>query len=218
MPPATSAAPCSAILSWGQTVARHDSRRAGRRTRTTAAASCRRARRRGGAERLGAKEQGSLAGDVDALVSALDARAALEIGITQALGDWLTNEAERDALVARLRAFTPLVRGTTPAHVSRYIRASDAFHRIFFSLLRNPALFEIYNAMDLPELMRRVLEVAPISIREVFDDHKALDRRAAQRRRQCHLRRHDRKGQPRPRRARQLPGRRVQGRPSAAVA
>jgi DNA-binding GntR family transcriptional regulator len=123
---------------------------------------------------LGAKEQGSLAGDVDALVSALDARAALEIGITHALGDWLSNAAERDALVARLRAFTPLVRGTTPVHVSRYIRASDAFHRIFFSLLRNPLLFEIYNAMDLPELMRRVLEVAPISIREVFDDHKAL--------------------------------------------
>ena len=78
---------------------------------------------------VGAKEQGSLAGDVDALVSALDARAALEIGITQALGDWLSTEAERDALAARLRAFTPLVRGTTPAHASRYIRASDSFHR-----------------------------------------------------------------------------------------
>jgi len=122
---------------------------------------------------VAAKEQGSLAGDVDALVSALDARAALEIGITQALADWLSTEAERDALAARLRAFTPLVRGTTPAHVSRYIRASDSFHRIYISLLRNPVLFEIYNAMDLPELMRRVLEVAPVSIREVFDDHKA---------------------------------------------
>jgi len=123
---------------------------------------------------LGALEQGSLAGDVDALVSALDARAALEIGIMQTLGDWLANETERDVLVARLRAFTPLVRGTTAQHVSRYIRASDAFHRIFFSLLRNPALFEVYNSMDLPELLRRVLEVAPISIRELFDDHKSL--------------------------------------------
>ena len=28
--------------------------------------------------------------------------------------------------------------------------------------------------MDVPELMRRVLEVAPPSIREVFDDHKGL--------------------------------------------
>jgi DNA-binding GntR family transcriptional regulator len=28
--------------------------------------------------------------------------------------------------------------------------------------------------MDLPELMRRVLVVAPTSIREVFDDHKGL--------------------------------------------
>jgi long-chain acyl-CoA synthetase len=121
-----------------------------------------------------AKEQSSLAGDVDALVLALDARAALEIGIAHALGVSLTIEAEREALVTRLRAFTPLVRGTSPTHVLRYIRADDAFHRIFFSLLRNQSMFEIYNAMDLPELMRRVLEVAPPSIREVFDDHKGL--------------------------------------------
>ena len=121
-----------------------------------------------------AKEQDSLAGEVDALVMALDARAALEIGITQSLGNALSIEAERDALVARLRAFTPLVRGTSAAHVARYIRADDAFHRIFLSLLRNQPLFDIYNSMDVPELMRRVLTVAPISIREVFDDHKAL--------------------------------------------
>jgi DNA-binding GntR family transcriptional regulator len=121
-----------------------------------------------------AKEQESLASDVDALVLALDARAALEIGITQSLGNALMVEAERDALVARLRAFTPLVRGATPAHVARYIRADDAFHRIFLSLLRNPWLFDIYNAMDVPELMRRVLIAAPPTIREVFDDHKGL--------------------------------------------
>jgi DNA-binding GntR family transcriptional regulator len=121
-----------------------------------------------------AKEQSSRAADVDALVQALDARAAIEIGITQSLGDSLSAETEREALVARLRAFTPLVRGAGAAHVSRYIRGDDAFHRVFLSLLRNPALFEIYNAMDVPELMRRVLEVAPPSIREVFDDHKGL--------------------------------------------
>jgi long-chain acyl-CoA synthetase len=121
-----------------------------------------------------AKEQSSRAADVDALVQALDARAAIEIGITQSLGDSLTTDAEREALVARLRAFTPLVRGAGSTHVSRYIRGDDAFHRVFLSLLRNPALFEIYNAMDVPELMRRVLEVAPPSIREVFDDHKGL--------------------------------------------
>src|SRR5258706_1049182 len=121
-----------------------------------------------------AKEQESLAGDVDSLVQALDARAALEIGIPQSLGSALLIETQRDALVARLRAFTPLVRGAGPAHVARYIRADDAFHRVFLSLLRNPCLFEIYNSMDLPELMRRVLIVAPASIREVFDDHKGL--------------------------------------------
>jgi long-chain acyl-CoA synthetase len=121
-----------------------------------------------------AKEQSSREGDVDALMMALDARAALEIGITQTLGSALTGEAEREALVARLRAFTPLIRGTSTAHVARYVRADDAFHRIFLSLLRNQVLFDIYNAMDVPELMRRVLEVAPPSIREVFDDHKGL--------------------------------------------
>jgi long-chain acyl-CoA synthetase len=121
-----------------------------------------------------AKEQSSRETDVDALMMALDARAALEIGITQTLGAALTVESEREALVARLRAFTPLVRGTSPAHVARYVRGDDAFHRIFLSLLKNPVLFEIYNGMDVPELMRRVLEVAPSSIREVFDDHKEL--------------------------------------------
>ncbi len=121
-----------------------------------------------------AREQNSREGDVDALMMALDARAALEIGITQTLGPALTSETERESLVARLRAFTPLVRGMSPAHVARYVRGDDAFHRIFLSLLRNPLLFDIYNGMDVPELMRRVLEVAPPSIREVFDDHKGL--------------------------------------------
>jgi DNA-binding GntR family transcriptional regulator len=121
-----------------------------------------------------AAEQESLAGDIEALVEALDARAALEIGITQSLGNALSVEAERDALAARLRAFTPLVRGTSASHVARYIRADDAFHRIFLSILRNQHLFDVYNSMDLPELMRRVLTVAPLSLREVFDDHKGL--------------------------------------------
>ena len=121
-----------------------------------------------------AKEQSSREADVDALMMALDARAALEIGITQMLGAALTVESQREALVARLRAFTPLVRGTSAAHVARYVRGDDAFHRIFLSLLKNPVLFDIYNGMDVPELMRRVLEVAPLSIREVFDDHKEL--------------------------------------------
>jgi long-chain acyl-CoA synthetase len=121
-----------------------------------------------------AKEQENLAGDIDALVIALDARAALEIGVAQMLGSALAVETQRDALVARLRAFNPLVRGTSAAHVARYIRADDAFHRVFLSFLRNQHLFDIYNAMDVPELMRRVLTVAPLSTREVFDDHRGL--------------------------------------------
>jgi DNA-binding GntR family transcriptional regulator len=121
-----------------------------------------------------AKEQENLAGDIDALIMALDARAALEIGVAQMLGSALAVETQRDALVARLRAFNPLVRGTSAAHVARYIRADDAFHRVFLSFLRNQHLFDIYNAMDVPELMRRVLTVAPLSTREVFDDHRGL--------------------------------------------
>ena len=121
-----------------------------------------------------AKEQTDRAADVDALVQALDARAAIEIGITQTLGATLTLPAERDILVARLRAFTPLVRGTGARYVWRHIRADDAFHRVFLSALRNSMLFEVYNAMDIPELMRRVLEVAPLSIRGEFDDHTGL--------------------------------------------
>jgi long-chain acyl-CoA synthetase len=121
-----------------------------------------------------AKEQEDLAGDIDALIMALDARAALEIGVAQILGSALAIEARRDALVARLRAFNPLVRGSSAAHVARYIRADDSFHRVFLSFLRNQHLFDVYNGMDVPELMRRVLIVAPLSTREVFDDHRGL--------------------------------------------
>ena len=122
-----------------------------------------------------AKEQSSLAGDVDALVLALDARAALEIGITQALGVSLTIEAEREALVdaaarvhaARSRHQRRRTCCATSAPTTRSTASSSA-------CCATRSLFEIYNAMDLPELMRRVLEVAPPSIREVFDDHKGL--------------------------------------------
>jgi long-chain acyl-CoA synthetase len=166
------AAAVRAILSWGETS------RAGIRVALGADDLAGDELRPGGVvEDLSiaqAREQQGLEGDVDALVLALDARAALEIGITQSLGPSLTIEAEREALVARLRAFTPLVRGKGSTHVMRYIRADDAFHRVFLSLLRNPSLFGMYNAMDVPELMRRVLEVAPPSIRGVFDDHTGL--------------------------------------------
>ncbi len=159
-----------------------------------------------------AKEQDSLAGDVDALVMALDARAALEIGITQSLGNALSIEAERDALVARLRAFTPLVRGTSASHVARYIRADDAFHRIFLSLLRNQPLFDIYNAMDVPELMRRVLrrraDLDPRDLRR----SQGADERPACRQRRRDQRRHHRARQPRPHGSGDLPRRHRQSR------
>ena len=64
------------------------------------------------------------------------------------------------------------------------------------SLLRNQSLFEIYNGMDVPELMRRVLEVAPPSIREVFDDHKGLTDALRSGDAECHGRGHHRARQP----------------------
>ena len=83
----------------------------------------------------GAGERG---GDVDALVSALDARAALEIGIMQ--------DARRHRLANgpsamcwwRVCAPSPRSCAATAQHVSRYIRASDAFHRIFFQPAPQP--------------------------------------------------------------------------------
>ena len=154
-----------------------------------------------------AKEHDTLAGNVDALVLALDARAALEIGITQSLGSALSVEAERDALVARLRAFLPLVRGASPAHVARYIRADDAFHRIFLSLLRNPCLFDIYNSMDLPELMRRVLDRRAAVYPRSFRRPQRAHQRAAQRQRGRRQRRDHGAREPRAFGARRLPRR-----------
>jgi DNA-binding GntR family transcriptional regulator len=121
-----------------------------------------------------AAEHESFAEDIDDLIRVLDARAAIEIGIAQLLRTSLAEEPELHALVCRLRSFIPLVRGASPGQIARYIRTDDAYHRHFLSLLRNPCLFQIYNALDVPELLRRVLTLAPRSTREAFDNHRAL--------------------------------------------
>lgn len=111
---------------------------------------------------------------VDALLIALEARAAMEIGVTQLLVDAETTLPERKRFVARLKAAIPLVRGSDSAHAARYARADDAFHRTILSLLNNEPLMEIYNRIDIPELMYRILEVTPVTVRDALDNYQAL--------------------------------------------
>ncbi len=87
-----------------------------------------------------------------ALAEALDARAALEIGVLRLVGDRST-EADRELLSARLLVRTPLLRGDDDAHVDRYVRADDAYHRAFIETLDNPAVQAIYTGFGIPRLM-----------------------------------------------------------------
>ena len=81
-----------AILSWGKHVASGVRGALGaRRNRPAARRAAARRRSSRTCRSPWRRSRSSLAGDVDALVLALDARAALEIGITQSLGDALSH-------------------------------------------------------------------------------------------------------------------------------
>lgn len=122
----------------------------------------------------GLKPVRDLVSDVTELLEALEARAALEIGITQVLASAETTLPERSRFVARLKAAIPLVRGTDSAHAARYTRADDTFHRIIVGLLENERLIELYNRIDPSETLFRVLEVAPVTVRDALDNYQAL--------------------------------------------
>lgn len=107
------------------------------------------------------------------LAEALDARAALEIGILRLVGDGMT-VADREQLVARLVARTPLVRGADPIHVTRYVHADDAFHRSFVGVLRNDALLDVYTSFGIAELMQQAMGAMLPAARAVMDDHRHL--------------------------------------------
>ena len=111
--------------------------------------------------------------DRAALAEALDARAALEIGVLRLIGNKLT-ETDRELLSARLLVRTPLLRGDDAAHVDRYVRADDAYHRAFIETLDNPAVQAIYTGFGIPRLMRETMKSALPEARAVMDEHTDL--------------------------------------------
>lgn len=119
-------------------------------------------------------EKSDFASDVDALLRALEARAALEIGITQLLAAADTTVPERARLVARLKAAIPLVRGSGSLHAARYARADGAFHHIIIGLLENERIADLYNGIGLSDALFRVLESTSVAVRDALDDQQSL--------------------------------------------
>jgi long-chain acyl-CoA synthetase len=111
--------------------------------------------------------------DRAALAEALDARAALEIGVLRLIGAKLT-EADRELLSARLLVRTPLLRGDDATHVDRYVRADDAYHHAFIQTLDNDAVLGIYAGFAIPRLMRQTIHAVLPAARSVMDDHADL--------------------------------------------
>jgi DNA-binding GntR family transcriptional regulator len=107
------------------------------------------------------------------LAQALDARAAIEIGVLRLVGAELSAE-ERERLAARLLVRTPLLRGDDSAHVERYLQADDAYHRAFVQILGNDAVQRIYQGFDIPRLMRETIAAVLPDARAVLDDHTEL--------------------------------------------
>ena len=111
--------------------------------------------------------------DRASLAQALDARAAMEIGILRLIGDQLT-DADRELLSARLLVRTPLLRGDDAAHVRRYVQADDGYHRAFMQIVDNPSLQRMYTDLRIPRLMMETVSNVLPAARAVMDDHTGL--------------------------------------------
>jgi long-chain acyl-CoA synthetase len=111
--------------------------------------------------------------DRAALAQALDARAAIEIGVLRLVGPELSDK-DRERLAARLLVRTPLLRGDDSAHVERYLQADDAYHRAFIEILGNDAVQRMYTGFDIPRLMRETIAAVLPEARAVLDDHTEL--------------------------------------------
>ena len=154
-----------------------------------------------------AKEQDSLAGDIDALVMALDARAALEIGITQSLGIGAVDRSR----ARRARRAPARVHAARARHVAGARRALYPRRRRVPPHLPEPAA----QPAAVRHLQRdgRARAHAPRARRGADLDPRGLrrpqgaDECAARRQRRRHERRDHGAREPRPHGPRGLPGR-----------
>ncbi|MCI9888516.1 AMP-binding protein [Micrococcales bacterium 31B] len=112
--------------------------------------------------------------EVERLMAALEARAALEIGIIQVLSRAQADTAERSRFVARLKAAIPLVRGTDGVHTVRYVQSDAEFHDVLLGVLDNEKITDVAEAFGVQGLLLCVLEGTSISVRDALDDHLAL--------------------------------------------
>ena len=111
--------------------------------------------------------------DRGALAEAIDARAALEIGVLRLVGVQL-GDADRELLAARLLVRTPLVRGDDATHVQRYVDADDAYHRAFMQIVDNQPVERMYAGLGIPQLMEATIAGVLPEVRAVMDDHNEL--------------------------------------------
>ncbi len=119
-------------------------------------------------------QEADFQGNVEALLAALEARAAVEIGIIQVLLGAQTREDDRSRFVARLKAAIPLVRGTDVVHTVRYVQSDAEFHDVIFRVLGNERIAAIADQLELPSFLLRVLDGTSVAIRDALDDHQAL--------------------------------------------
>ena len=111
--------------------------------------------------------------DRAALAQALDARAAVEIGVLRLIGDRLS-DADRELLSARLLVRTPLLRGDD-ADTCRPIRAGR--RRIPPGIDADPGqprAAEHVHRSRIPRLMRETITNVLPAARAVMDDHTGL--------------------------------------------
>jgi DNA-binding GntR family transcriptional regulator len=106
-----------------------------------------------------------------AMLGALEARAVIEIGVTQVLA---SSQASVDAqrLLERVDELGALSRGGRYVDVARYLAANAAFHDLYVGQLANAALLRAFRRLDLPNLMVRAIKRTTPADRRVVEDHR----------------------------------------------
>jgi N-ethylmaleimide reductase len=106
-----------------------------------------------------------------AMLSALEARALIEIGVTQLLAG-SRDSIDPQRLLERADELGALTRGGRYVDVARYLAANAAFHDLYVGQLANPALLRAFRRLDVPNLMVRAITRDTPADRGVVEDHR----------------------------------------------
>jgi flavin reductase (DIM6/NTAB) family NADH-FMN oxidoreductase RutF/DNA-binding GntR family transcriptional regulator len=110
---------------------------------------------------------------VEAAWEAYDARASIECGVIDQVGQGLTVAQLADLRMAA-EGTLPWIRNDRFVDVDRYVSANTRFHEALVSLAGNTALLQAYRRLAMPAVMSRALHGVEKTLNRFTSDHVHL--------------------------------------------